>query len=67
MNVLVGMQIPVPALHRAGGLCISGVDFGCFSTFCGDCEALVEREEQMNFTLLILCLILKNEPDHLII
>ena len=35
-----------------GGLNISGVDFGCFSTFNGDCEALVEREEQTDFTLL---------------
>jgi hypothetical protein len=30
---------------RVGGLYISGVDFGCFSTLFGDCEALVEREE----------------------
>ena len=43
--------IPVRALHRVGGLYISGVDFGCFSTFNGDCEALVEREEWTDFTL----------------
>jgi hypothetical protein len=34
-----------------GGLYISGVDFGCFSTKYGDCEALEEREEQTDFTL----------------
>ena len=39
--------------HRAGGLYISGVDFGCFSTKYRDCEALVEREEQTDFTLLL--------------
>ncbi len=38
----------------AGGLYISGVDFGCFSTSYRDCEALIEREEQTDFTLLIL-------------
>ena len=46
-----GYVLSVHAPHRAGGLYISGVDFGCFSTLFGDCEALVEREEQMNFTL----------------
>ncbi len=30
---------------RVGGLYISGVDFGCFSTLFGDCEALKMREE----------------------
>ena len=30
---------------------ISGVDFGCFSTSYGDCEALEKREEQTDFTL----------------
>ena len=38
----------------AGGLYISSVDFGCFSTVYRDCEALIEREEQTDFTLLIL-------------
>ena len=45
MNVLVDMYISVLAHSMGGRVCISGVDFGCFSTFCGDCEALVEREE----------------------
>ena len=39
--------------HRAGGVYISGVDFGCFSIKYRDCEALVEREEQTDFTLLL--------------
>ena len=42
-------------ISRAGGLNISSVDFGCFSTYCGDCEALEEREEQKDFTLFLLC------------
>ena len=37
--------IPVRALHRVGGVYISGVDFGCFSTWYRDCEALKMREE----------------------
>ena len=37
----------------AGGLYISGVDFGCFSTKYGDCEALEKREEQTDFTLFV--------------
>ncbi len=40
MNVLVGMQIPVLAPTQGGKVGISGVDFGCFSTLFGDCEAL---------------------------
>jgi|GEM_PF-3764516 len=43
---------PTP-VKGLGGLYISGVDFGCFSTVYGDCEALEEREEQMNFTLFV--------------
>ena len=39
--------------YWAGGLYISSVDFGCFSTWYGDCEALDEREEQVTFTLLL--------------
>ena len=31
----------------------TGVDFGCFSTKYGDCEALEEREEQTDFTLFL--------------
>ena len=45
MNVLVDMSYPLHARRGCGGLYISGVDFGCFSTLFGDCEALVEREE----------------------
>jgi hypothetical protein len=48
MNVLVDMYISSVVLARivwVGGLYISGVDFGCFSTFSGDCEALKMREE----------------------
>jgi len=44
--------IPRPAIWW-GGFDISGVDFGCFSTLFGDCEALVEREEQVTFTLFV--------------
>ena len=45
MNVLVDMTYPLHARRGCGGLYISGVDFGCFSTFNGDCEALEMREE----------------------
>ncbi|MBQ4395257.1 MAG: hypothetical protein II825_08190 [Paludibacteraceae bacterium] len=45
MNVLVGMYILSTLAFRAGGLYISGVDFGCFSTSYRDCEALKMREE----------------------
>ena len=31
----------------------SGADFVCYSTIGGDCEALDEREEQMNSTLFL--------------
>ena len=51
MNVHVGMYYPFPRPIGCDGLYISGVDFGCFSTFNGDCEALDEREEQTDFTL----------------
>lgn len=41
MNVLVDMFIiPFHARIGWGKVGISGVDFGCFSTFNGDCEAL---------------------------
>jgi len=55
MNVHVGMYTcaPRPIIGWVG-LYISGVDFGCFSTSYGDCEALEEREEQVNFTLFVL-------------
>ena len=53
MNVLVGMLHTAPRPHRAGGFSISGVDFGCFSTWYRDCEALDWREEQTDFTLLL--------------
>ena len=42
------------AILVAGWVSISGVDFGCFSTDCRDCEALDEREEQVDFTLFLL-------------
>ena len=50
---------------RAGGLYISSVDFGCFSTFNGDCEALKMREEQRNFTLFCMqMLLIKTNHDY---
>ena len=53
MNVHVGMlYMPRLAMGEVG-LAYSGVDFGCFSTSYRDCEALEEREEQTNFTLLL--------------
>lgn len=49
MSVLVCI---LPRLTIGCGVfCISGVAFYCFSTYCGDCEALEEREEQMKLTL----------------
>ena len=45
MNVLVDMSYPLHARRECGGVYISGVDFCCFSTFNGDCEALEMREE----------------------
>ena len=51
MNVLVDMYISVLARSMGGRVCISGVDFGCFSASYRDCEALEKREEQTNFTL----------------
>ncbi len=53
MNVLVDMYISVLAHSMGGRVCISGVDFGCFSTLFGDCEALDQREEQTDFTLFV--------------
>ena len=53
MNVLADMYISVLARSMGGRVCISGVDFGCFSTFNGDCEALKMREEQTDFTLFV--------------
>lgn len=47
------------SLIWAGGLYISSVDFSCFSTKYGDCEALEEREIQVTFTL-FLCLHINN-------
>ena len=43
--------------YWAGGLYISSVDFGCFSTVYRDCEALDEREKQVTFTLLFVCIL----------
>ena len=40
MNVLVDMYFLSTLVYWAGGLYISGVDFGCYSTLFGDCEAL---------------------------
>lgn len=51
-----GYVLSVRAPHRAGGLYISGVDFGCFSTKYRDCEALKMREEQTDFTLFRVCI-----------
>ncbi len=51
MNVLVDMYISVLARSMGGRVCISGVDFGCFSTFCGDCEALDQHEYLLDSTL----------------
>ena len=51
MNVLVDMYIFVLARSWVGGLSISGVDFGCFSTLFGDCEALDQREYLLDSTL----------------
>ena len=53
MNVLADMYIFVLARSMGGRVCISGVDFGCFSTLFGDCEALKMREEQTDFTLFV--------------
>ena len=53
MNVLVDMYISVLARSMGGRVCISGVDFGCFSASYRDCEALEKREEQTNFTLFV--------------
>ena len=53
MNVLVDMYNISPRPFMGGRVCISGVDFGCFSTLFGDCEALDQREEQTDFTLFV--------------
>ena len=47
------MYILSTLAYWAGGLYISSVDFGCFSTSYRDCEALIEREEQTDFTLFV--------------
>ena len=57
MNVLVDMYILSTLAQWAGGLYISSVDFGCFSTKYRDCEALKEREEQTDFTLFVYSII----------
>ena len=58
MNVLVDMYISSTLAQWAGGLYISSVDFGCFSTKYGDCEALEEREGQVTFTLFVyMCMV----------
>ena len=46
-----GYVYPSSPNGRAGY--ISGVDFGCFSISYRDCEALEEREEQVDFTLFV--------------
>lgn len=49
-----GYVISAPRLYKGrGGLYISGVDFGCFSTWYRHCEGLWEREEQTDFTLFV--------------
>ncbi len=48
-----GYVIHFHARKGCGWVYISGVDFGCFSTSYGDCEALDEREEQTDFTLFV--------------
>ena len=53
-----GYVIHAAPCYWWGGFSISGVDFGCFSTVYGDCEALEKREEQTDFTLFVY--ILKN-------
>ena len=53
MNVLVDMFIFRPRPKRARWVSISGVDVGCFSTSYRDCEALIEREDQLEFTLFV--------------
>jgi len=60
MNVLVDMYISVLARSMGGRVCISGVDFGCFSASYRDCEALEKREEQTNFTLF--CVYTSKQP-----
>ena len=53
MNVLVDMYILSTLAYWAGGVYLSSVDFGCFSTSYGDCEALKKREKQVTFTLFV--------------
>ena len=55
MNVLVDMYFLSTLACWAGGLYISSVDFGCFSTKYGDCEALEEREDQFELRAFIIC------------
>ena len=54
MNVLADMYVLSTLAYWVGGLYISSVDFGCFSTWYRHCEGLWEREKQVTFTLLIL-------------
>ena len=42
----------VLARQMGGRVYVSGVDVGCFSTSYRDCEALEEREDQLDSTLL---------------
>ena len=55
------VNIPRLAMGEVG-LAYSGVDFGCFSTVYGDCEALEKREEQTDFTLFV-CVDLASEKS----
>ena len=48
-----GYVLSTSTPEGCGWVYISGVDFGCFSTSYGDCEALIEREEQADFTLFV--------------
>ena len=50
-----GYVIHATPCYRRGGFSISGVDFGCFSTVYGDCEALEKREEQTDLHAFIVC------------
>ena len=60
MNVLVDMYFLSTLAYWAGGLYISSVDFGCFSTKYGDCEALKKREDQFELRAFCVYILLPN-------
>ena len=47
----------------AGGLYISSVDFGCFSTVYRDCEALKKREDQFELHAFIVYIYKRTKKD----